>query len=207
MDMVVLLIGMMGFFFFISLISIFYFWPFRSLLWNRWKLKMLAKKGYMPVYIRYKNRKVEEIVVNTKETTFDHKECRYNVREEHIHDIGNFRCLYYEVDNPEPLAMMNEEDKEFIVKMADGSVANIKGKLVDAKTYDQTCLQFYYAGISFANRNKNLMMILLIITLAVVVIGTIAIYFKVGQSGDFCKNTILNATSIIQSQSIKPIVG
>lgn len=205
-DVTQLLLILSSFFFLTTLLLLLLVMPFFRLLINRWKLKLLAKKGFLPVYIRYKNRIIKEFIVNTKDPTFEIDNYRFNIREESIHDFNGFRCLFYESDCPEPLAMITNEDKEIIVNL-NGTLSKMKGKVVDANLYDLTCKQFYYAGIAFANRNKNMIMLLLIITLIVVIVFGAFNYFSISKMTSICQNTIFNATNVINSLTIKPIAG
>lgn len=196
-----LLLYFAGTFFLLWLVVFVYVFPWLSLCWNRWKLKFKGKRGFTPVYMRMKNRKIKEIVVDTRQATFSYDEKMYNVREEAILELFGFKCLFYDHDNPEPLKMITDEEKEVIVQMVDGSIKKMKGKLVDAKQYDNTCNLFYWAGFLKGSKLKNYLTILVIVAIAAVVIFGIANYLKATSTNGVCSQAVgmlTNATVYIK---------
>lgn len=196
-----LLLWAVGLFFFLSMALLFYVFPWVGLCWNRWKLKLRGKKGFTPVYMRMKNRKIKEVVVDTRQSTFSHDDKMYNVREDAIQELYGFKCLFYEHDNPEPLKMITDDEQEILVKMNDGKIQPMRGKLVDAKQYDNTCNLFYWAGFAKANRLKSYLMLVLIIVGVLVLAFGIVNYSKTGSTAKVCGNAVgmlQNATVYIK---------
>jgi hypothetical protein len=184
-----------GIFFGLFCAMIIFIFPFMKLLWNRWKLKLLVRKGFSPVLICHKNKTMTEIVVDTKDTTFTHNEHKYNIRTEYFYSFNGFNYLVYDEENPEPQRIETLDERVIQVVMPDGTLQERHGKVVDTKLYDQTCNQYYYAGIAFANRNKNLIQILLLVAIGVTVVAGILVYMKTSSTYGMCGTAIRNLTT------------
>jgi hypothetical protein len=170
---------------------------------NRWKLFLMGRKGYTPVIIKHKNMRMQEIVVDTRKDTFSHAEQTYNIRKEAFHNFNRLQYCFYESGNPEPMMFQSdEENKRFWLKLPDGKLEERRGKVVDSMIYNQTCSQFYYAGIAFANRNKNRIMLVLLIIGAIVLVSSLLIFWKTGQTANICRMAVYNASSILTSSNV-----
>lgn len=185
--------------FIVGMLSIIITFPYLGLVINRWKLFIMGRTGKTPVVIKYRNKRLVEIVVDTGKESFEYEEERYNIRKEAFHTFNRLQYLFYEQGNPEPILFQSDEEKDLFAKMPNGSIEKMRGKVVDAKLYDQTCSQFYYAGIAFANRNKNKMMIILLIIAAVVIISAALLYWKMGKVDMTCRVIGYNITNVISS--------
>lgn len=188
--------------FVISMTGIIITFPYLGMVINRWKLFLMGRKGYTPVVIKHKNLRMTEIVVDTRKDTFSYNDQTYNIRKEAFHSFNRLQYCFYESGNPEPLMFDTDDEQNFYLKLPDGKLEQRRGKVVDSMIYNQTCSQFYYAGIAFANRNKNRIMMVLLIVAGIVIVSSIAIFWKTGQTANICRMAVYNASSFIQSANI-----
>ena len=78
-----MVLGLYIFFMLTTILLTVYVFPFRSMLWNRWKLKIKGK-AFTPVLIVYNNNTIDEIVVNTSDEKFTHNEAAYNIQKKFL---------------------------------------------------------------------------------------------------------------------------
>lgn len=214
MNMLYVLIGIYTFMILVAIGAIVYIFPFRKLLWNRWKLKIQGmRKPVSPVLILYKNNYIEEIVVDTSQETFTHDEATYNIRPNKFYSVFAFKYLFYIHNNPEPMDLQVDEKGLVYFKAQDGQFVKvpvvelfqnpdgqyIAGKIIDGKTYDNLLIRAYNAGMAWMARNSNKMEILMWIILGLAAAGLIMTYWKGGQVENACVTAIRNMTINLSS--------
>jgi len=205
------------FFMFTTVVLSVFIFPFRRLLLNRWKLKIMTiRKAVTPVFIIYKNNHIEEVIVDTTESTFSHKESTYNIRPLAFHTLFGFKYCLYLHDKPEPL--MPNIDKLGLVyfKTVDGKPVEvpvvelfqrpdgqyIAAKIIDGKTYNNLLIRAYNAGMAWMARNKNIVQMLLYILLFLSLAGFAVIYWHQGAIQQQCAIFYTNITSTLQTNKV-----
>lgn len=211
------LIGIYIFFMLTTLALAVFVFPFRKILINRWKLKILGMtKEVTPVLIVYKNNSMQEVIIDTSKETFTHDEAAYNIRPNKFYKFNTFWYSIYLHNSPEPLDLQIDEkgvvmfetldiDGKKVIKQIpiqemfrNPGGEYIAGKIIDGKTYDNLLIRAYNAGMAWMARNSNLVQILMWIVLGVVVIGIGVGYWQGGKTQAICNIAIQNLTTAMR---------
>lgn len=218
MNAVYWLIGLYILFMMVALVEAVAIFPFRRMLINRWKLKILGlRKEVTPVLIIYKNNSMQEVIVDTSQETFTHDEAAYNIRPNKFYKFNTFWYSIYLHNNPEPLDLQIDEkglvyfevvdqDGKKLVKQIpvqnlfknpDGNY--ITGKTIDGKTYDNLLIRSYNAGMAWMARNSNILTILTWIVLGAIVVAALLSYWQGGKTQEICQIALQNITNIARA--------
>lgn len=221
MDTLYTLLGLYIFFMLTTIALLVFVFPFRTVLFNRWKLKIKGK-AYTPVFIVYKNNTIDEVVVDTSQESFKHNEASYNIRPNRFYKLFGFQYSVYLQNNPEPMELQTDEKGLvwFEITNKDGEVINTKrvpvlevfknpnstyvlGKIIDGKTYDNLLIRAYQAGMAWANRNANIVQLMLWIIAGLVVVGIGVTWWKAGQVQQVC---VITANMLQNISATKAVV-
>lgn len=205
-----LLVLYFGFMFITLLLAIFIF-PYRKIVWNRWKLRIgnLRGKSLNPCFIVFPDKSVAEIVVDTSQDTFNHLNSTYNIRPNKFYTIFGFKYLLYINDNPEPQDLHIDEKGLIALKTEGGELIHIPimdvfkqpngkyvaGRVIDGKTYDNLLVRSYNAGLAWMARNSNILNILLYVVIALVVVCIGVSYWQETTTQKVCLSVLQNITT------------
>jgi hypothetical protein len=203
------MIGIYVFAMMFAIAAIVYIFPFRKLLWNRWKLKL--RKSKSPVFIIFPNNSIAEIVVDTSKDTFTYDDSTYNIRPNKFYNLFGFSYSIYLANNPEPQDLHIDEGKLLYFKAENGKVVEVPlqtlfknpdgqyvaGKVIDGKTYDNLLTRAYNAGMAWMARNSNLINILLWVVIGLIVITMGIVFWKSGQTSQVCQAAFQNISSTL----------
>lgn len=196
---------------------LFFTIPYAKMIYNRWKLRFLEKRGALTAFIAHKNGTITEHIVSPEEEKFELKEATYILNPKKAFLLFGHRCYYYEENNPEPKEFildersirffkLNEKGQpvaelnlpiEELMRKDDGSY--IGAKIIDAKTFTNLLNRAYYAGMAFAERNKNIIFWLIIGTMGVVAIAAYLNYQRTTEAISAIKAVygIVNHTGVV----------
>lgn len=217
LNMLYVMIGMYIFSVLAAVGLVIYIFPFRGLIWNRWKLKMkgIRNPGIAPVFIAYPNNVIIELVVDTSKETFTYDGATYNIRPNKFYKLFGFQYAIYLHNNPEPQDLHVGTDLvyftleggktmqvpvETLFKNPDGKY--IAGKVIDGQTYDNLLIRAYNAGMAWMARNSNLVNILIWVCIGLVVIAIGVTWWKSGQTQQVCVAMFQNISASIKASQV-----
>jgi hypothetical protein len=165
--------------------------PYAKLIYNKWKLRILERRGALTAFIAQKNGTLTEHIVRPDDEKFTVKDATYILNPKKAFLLFGHRCYMYEANNPEPknlifdertLRFVNLDEKgnptgkdksidvlEDMLRKDDGSL--VAAQVIDGKTFTNLLNRAYAAGMAFANRNKNFVLIMLFVLGGVVLIA------------------------------------
>lgn len=205
MNSLVLLVGLYSLFMLTTVALAAFVFPFRKLLMNRWKLKILGlRKPVSPVLIIFPNSSISEVVVDTSKEVFRVGTASYNVRPNRFYNLFGFRYLVYLAGQPEPLEL-HRDDRDvlfFELTEKDGKKVQrqipvhelfmnpsgqyVAGKVIDGHTYDNLLIRAYNAGIAWMARNSKLLDLLLYVAIGVTILTLLVVWYRTGQVSNVC---------------------
>ena len=199
-------------------ITLIFVIPYAKLVFNRWKLRFLEKKGWLTIYLAHKNGTITEHIIQADEEKFELKDATYVLNPKKVFLMFSHRCYYFEENNPEPkdfiidersLRILEKDDngqiREYSIDMLPRDLLRkdngqlVAAGVIDAKTFTNLLNRAYAAGQAWANKNKNLVLIFIGVVGLLVMIAAYMNYQHTSQAIQYSQAIFsqLNRTSTV----------